>query len=104
VSFAELWSATGVKVSSTPTTLSLIEGCSNLLNVGSAGNWLNSVGLIKDAQASVTVEVTLSSVDEGDNFRFTHSDYSINMVRQLMLAACGPMSVFCPGATGNQGP
>jgi len=96
--FAELWSASGVAVGSTPTALEYSWACSNFTDghLSSAGEWLNNLGLIRDAKASdPTVEITLSGLDAGDNFRFTHGDYAINLVRPLDFGPCGPRRATC---------
>jgi len=95
---AELWSETGVAVgtiaSPNKTNLSKTEGCSNL--AVNAGEWMNKLSLIRDAEASNnTADVYLGSLAAGDDFRFRYQDYSIDFTMPLSFGFCGPNSVPC---------
>ena len=93
--FASLCSADEVKVGNPDKTLS----CDNACNKKMVGNeWLDKLGVIKDAQASAIVKVGLEGLNPGDNIRITHDGYNINEVRQLVSGLCGPKSVDCGGA------
>lgn len=89
IQFADLWSASGVQVGVT-TPLTYSNGCATFAN---AGNWLNRMGLINDAQASLAVQVTLNGLNPGDTFRFENFNYAKDFTEQLANGACGPDSV-----------
>lgn len=90
--WAELWSATGVPVN-TVTPLNYSNGCTGFAN---ADEWLNKLGLIRDAQAGpVPPTVKLSGVNPGDTFQFVDSNRGLDETRILAAGACGPTSVEC---------
>ena len=90
--FADLCSAQGVRVGNPDKTLSCDNACTKKM---AGSEWLENLGLIKDAQASAIVKVGLEGLNPGDNIRISHDGYNINVVRQLVSGLCGPKSVDC---------
>jgi len=91
VSDAELCTALAVPVG-VRTDLVCNPACKGGAN---AGEWLNKLGLVKDALASATAFVTLSGVRPGDTFRFEYLPGTIDESRTLVAGTCGPTSVTC---------
>jgi hypothetical protein len=95
VCMAYLWEKANVPANTTTNLGMSTDGCSNN-NVGSAGEWLNDLGLVKDAQASgvMGASVTLYSLLPGYHFIFTPAN-GTPVDKTLVIKDCGAKTINC---------
>lgn len=92
--WAELWEGTDIVANGTAQPLSMASpsACNDVV---SSNNWLEGLGLVRDANASVLCELTLHGITEGSGFRFENGPHEINFEDTLVTGLCGDKSVDC---------
>ena len=95
--WASLYKAKGVPVG-VRTELTYSDGCADQRT---AAEWLNKMGLVKDALASAPAYVTLDGLKAGDSFRFEDESNSIDETSTLVPGACNIAPVDCGKCKGD---
>lgn len=68
-------------------------GCSNAIT--DASNWLNSLGLVKDAQAACAGFITLDGLNINDSFKFVSSCEGVTVNDTLQAGSTCPALIIC---------
>ena len=95
--WADLYSGTDVPVD-VRTNLTASNGCADI----AANEWLDKMGLVKDAMASIPAAfITLRGLNPGDSFTIEIVDRSVNETSSLVEGACNIAPVDCGNCKGG---